>query len=255
MPGTPTTVEVRVIAAGGKFLGNDAGGAEVTLRDALTGELLKHGRVRGGSGDVTAIMETARTWGTPIPVDDDAACFPATLDLVEPRLVEFSACGPLGSLAAARRVTESRWLAPGDDLTGELGVVLVIPGLLVQILSPATHQALSDAQGVRIEANVAMMCGCPITGDASPPSSPPGGPWPASEFDVRALIYELTDEATVLQATVPLAYAGTPSRFSGSWEMTSPGFYQAVVVARQTTGPNTGVDRATFFWPPATSSA
>ena len=32
----PTIVEVRVIAAGGKFLGNDIGGAEVTVRDATS---------------------------------------------------------------------------------------------------------------------------------------------------------------------------------------------------------------------------
>jgi hypothetical protein len=45
-----TTIEVRAIAAGGKFLGDDIGGAEVTVRDAGTGELVASGRVRGDSG-------------------------------------------------------------------------------------------------------------------------------------------------------------------------------------------------------------
>jgi len=40
MPGTPTKITVRVIARDGKFLGDDIGGALVTIRDAHTGELL-----------------------------------------------------------------------------------------------------------------------------------------------------------------------------------------------------------------------
>jgi hypothetical protein len=36
----PTEIVVRVIAKDGKFLGDDIGGALVTLRDVQTGELL-----------------------------------------------------------------------------------------------------------------------------------------------------------------------------------------------------------------------
>jgi len=62
-----TTIEVRVIAAGGKFLGNDIGGAEVSVRDAVTGEWVASGRVRGDSG-VTGDIIASRPWGTPVPV-------------------------------------------------------------------------------------------------------------------------------------------------------------------------------------------
>ncbi|HEX8905887.1 MAG TPA: hypothetical protein VF771_13645, partial [Longimicrobiaceae bacterium] len=169
-----TTVEVRAIAAGGKFLGNDIGGAEITVRDAVTGEPVASGRVRGGSGVTNEIMGQPRDWGTPVPVDQSSA-LSFTLDLVEPRLLDITAYGPLGSLQSARRAAVQQWVAPGMDLTGAQGVQVVIPGQLVEIVEPPTHTQLATPGPVTIRANVAMMCGCPIT------ASQPGQPavWPA----------------------------------------------------------------------------
>ena len=42
--GTPTQIDVRVIAKDGKFLGDDIGGALVTIHDVATGELLARGQ-------------------------------------------------------------------------------------------------------------------------------------------------------------------------------------------------------------------
>jgi hypothetical protein len=50
MSGIPTKLTVRVIARDGKFLGDDIGGALITVRDFHTGELLASGRTHGGSG-------------------------------------------------------------------------------------------------------------------------------------------------------------------------------------------------------------
>jgi hypothetical protein len=50
MSGIPTRITVRVIARDGKFLGDDLGGALVTIRDLHTGDLLASGRTQGGSG-------------------------------------------------------------------------------------------------------------------------------------------------------------------------------------------------------------
>ena len=47
---TKTQIDVRVIAKGGKYLGDDIGGALVTLHDVHTGELLVRGTTSGGSG-------------------------------------------------------------------------------------------------------------------------------------------------------------------------------------------------------------
>ena len=246
-----TTVEVRAIAAGGKFLGNDIGGAEITVRDAATGELVASGRVRGGSGVTGEIMGQPRDWGTPVPVDQSSV-LSFQLDLVQPRLLEIAACGPLGSLQSARRTTVQQWVAPGMDLAGAQGVQVVIPGQLVEIVEPPTHTQLAAPGPVTIRANVAMMCGCPIT-------DPDGGQaavWPQGDFTVTALVYVLADENPAqLQEVVPLGYAGTPSRFQATWTMPGPGFYEIAVVARQAGTSNTGVDRTTVFSPPPTPPA
>ncbi|HEU0052374.1 MAG TPA: hypothetical protein VFQ39_04320 [Longimicrobium sp.] len=246
---TPTQVEVRVIASSGKFLGNDIGGAEVVIRDGTNGTVLASGAVRGGSGDTAAIMNEPRIWGAPFPLDDNPSVFTATIALSEPRLVQITAYGPLGSISSARRVTAQQWLVPGVDLTGDNGVVMVIPGLLVQILSPATHDSLSGPGEVQILANVAMMCGCPI--GATSPDPPASNPWPYQNFTVQAMIYQLGSDSELIDV-VTLAYTAT-SRFAGNWTVSHPGFYEVVVVARENNSANTGVDRATFFLNPPSS--
>src|SRR6476620_132988 len=67
MAAIPTTITVRVIAKGGKFLGDDIGGAQVTIRDAQTGELLASGTTQGGSGNTAEIMQTCRERGIGLP--------------------------------------------------------------------------------------------------------------------------------------------------------------------------------------------
>jgi hypothetical protein len=241
-----TTVEVRVIAAGGKFLGNDIGGAEVTVRDAVTGERVASGRVRGDSGVTPAIMGS-RPWGTPVPVAQSSV-FAFSLELDQPRLLEVAAYGPLGSLQSARRATVQQWVAPGMSLQGEQGVQVVIPGQLVEIVEPATHTQLAAPGAVTIRANVGMMCGCPL----SDPEPDAPAPWPQADFAVTALVYELGEGPPRLVDTVTLPYAGTPSQFQAGWTMPAAGFYEIMVVARQNATSNTGVDRTTVFClPPA----
>ena len=247
MHDSKTRVEVRVIAAGGKFLGNDIGGAEVTVRDAATGELVASGRVRGDSGVTGDIMGQPRTWGTPVPVAQSSV-LAFHLEIDQPRLLDVSAYGPLGSLQSARRVTVQQWVAPGMDLCGEQGLQVVIPGQLVEIVEPATHTQLSAPGPVTLRANVGMMCGCPLAD--STPGSP--APWPEHDFSVTALVYELADGPPRLLDRVHLPYAGTPSQFQATWTMPAAGFYEIMVVARQKATSNTGVDRSTVFCLPPT---
>jgi len=244
-------MEVRAIAAGGKFLGNDIGGAEITVRDAVTGELIAHQRVRGGSGVTGKIMGMPRDWGTPVPVDQSSV-MTVKMELAEPRLLDITAYGPLGSLQSARRASVQQWVAPGMDLAGLQGVQVVIPGQLVEIVNPPTHTSLNAPGPVTIRANVAMMCGCPIT------SPPPDGTavWPQDDFTVTALVYVLNEaQPAQLAATVPMSYAGTASQFEAAWTMPAEGFYEIAVVARQNGSSNTGVDRTTVFCAPAPAPA
>src|ERR1051325_3582682 len=76
--GKKTRVDVRVIAKGGKYLGDDIGGALVTVEDVHTGESLARGTTSGGSG-VTNLMSVCVTQSEVLPVEQ-ASVFTATLD-------------------------------------------------------------------------------------------------------------------------------------------------------------------------------
>jgi hypothetical protein len=271
---TGTRITVRVQARGGKFLGDDIGGAVVTIRDATTGELFATGPTAGGSGALSstyAANASLSTIVTPVKpqstvtwllaVDTESrktttSAFTATLFLERPRLLAFEAFGPLGGLQSAHRVTATQWVAPGQDLTQPPGLVLVLPGLLVQVMSPATHTSFppsSSPTALNIAANVAMMCGCPIN------DQPDDNPWLPSDFDVSARIREVGGPVV---DTVTLAFNQnhTSGLFAGAYQIlanraSDPIFYEAIVSARQLSTGNVGTGTVTFFTQPSSSPA
>lgn len=229
----PTTVTVRAIAKGAKFIGTSMGGVAITIRDVQSGELLAHGVTQGSTGSTDKIMTTphARGQGLATP---DAAHFTTTLDIDQPRLVEIGAYGPLAQRQAAARVTVTHWLLPGQSLTGD-GLILELPGLVVDVLAPATHVVFARPPGkVRIAANVVMMCGCPIT---------PGGLWNADRMRVAGMVKRNGKPV----GTIALRYAGKASQFAGTVEATAPGAYEVVVYGHDLQGGNTGLDTVTFI--------
>jgi hypothetical protein len=243
---TPTRITVRVIARDGKFLGDDIGGALVTIRDVHTGELLASGRTHGGSGPAT-LMTDKFTRNQPIPTQDppsnNACRFDATLNLSGPRQVEISAYGPLAAQQSANRVTATTWIYPGKDISPcdslrEDGFLLEISGLLVQVLNPPAHWFPSNPnpqQAIPIEANVTMMCGCPIATK---------GPWLYTDFEVVATVLHngsAKDFPLQFEAT-----AHAPSQFQTTqWIPGEYGVYEITVHAYQKSTGNTGVDRTT----------
>jgi hypothetical protein len=257
MAGTLTKVTVRVIAVGGKFLGDDIGGAEVSIRDVRTGKLMASGRTRGGSGPA-ALMTTPLTRSQPIPTQDgpaNSACrFDAELNLEAPRLIEICAFGPLAAQQSANRVSATTWIYPGKNLSPgqktdrEDGFLLAIPGLLVQVLEPPAHYLPyhpDPLQAIPIRANVTMMCGCPI---APSPWHGAASDWPVTDFEVAARIVNMNDGTTVdvhLQFD-PNAPGGAPSQFSyGGWVPKIYGVFEITVSAYQKSTGNTGIDRTT----------
>ena len=249
--GLATKIDVRVIAKGGKYLGDDIGGALVTIQDVRTGELLASGRTSGGSG-LANLMQISLNRAEVLPVAD-ASVFSTTLDLEEPRLIRVTAYGPLAAPAAANTVTQTQWVYPGKNNTGGPtggGFLLEIPGLVVQILNPPTHFLPQTAPPViDLRANVTMMCGCPI-GKANPP-------WNPDEFQVMAIIQG--GEYDVLE--VPLAWDGhapfeAPSQFTHPWHVppngtAQPQIYAITVSAFQRKTGNTGVAKATVIIQPS----
>jgi hypothetical protein len=251
--GTPTPVTVRVIAVGGKFLGDDVGGALISLRDLQTGEILAEGRTTGGSGPLSIMTQSLKRT-QPIPTADpdkpsnDAARFDVTLMLDRPRWVEVTAVGPMVAPQPAR-VTQSIWLYPGvsespGDGERQDGLLLQIPGLLVGVLAPPAHY-LPDAavakEKIVIRANVTMMCGCPINAS---------GPWPSDDFEVVAHIEHGDAKTTWPLRFVPEEVAGAPSQFASQpWDAPAPGIYNIDVVAYQKSTGNLGVGRTSVIIP------
>lgn len=252
--GTQTQIDVRVIAKDGKYLGNDIGGALVTIHDVQTGELLAHGSTNGGSG-VANLMDIPLPRYAVLPVDE-ASVFTATLDLTEPKLIRVTAYGPQAAQQSANTVSQTQWVYPGKNIVGGAkggGLLLEIPGLVVQVLNPPTHFLPQTAPDhIEISANVTMMCGCPI-GVGHPP-------WHPAQFEVKAVIKQgtttVTEVALEYQENEPL---GVPSQFSGKWIVPpnttgQPAIYDIIVFAFQQKNGNTGVDRATVLIPVPPSS-
>jgi hypothetical protein len=244
-----TPITVRVIARGGKFLGDDIGGAQVVIRDVYSTEVLAQGRTTGGSGP-PEIMTAAITRRQQVPTQqkgNDACAFTRTLMLAEPRLVEISAFGPLGAQQSANRVSATTWILPGTGiapfpspggLLREDGFLLEIPGLLVQAISPPQHYLPTDVKlpkVITIQANVTMMCGCPID----------QAPWPQGDFQVGATVLHHGKTTEVPLDFLP--NAGMPSLFSSGsrWSATEYGIYEIAIHAFQTSTGNTGVDHTT----------
>src|SRR5262245_23082473 len=198
-----TSITVRVQAKGGKFLADDIGGSQVTIRDAQTGELLAGGLALGtDSGNLSneySAGASLNTIVTPpaspnepytvwwLSADDDTSGLEADLVISKPTLLEITAYGPLGGLQSAHQATRTQWNVPGQSLDQPPGFVVELPGLLVQVMEPATHLAITSLPyAVPLQANVTMMCGCQIAD---------GEPWIPSDFQVTAAIGQVGQPA------------------------------------------------------------
>lgn len=229
----PTNVTVRVIARDAMFVGDLVEGAQVTITDASSGEMLVQGVTAGQPGDAARIMDTARKRGAPLAVETDAR-FDATLELDEPRYVQVMAFGPLTDPATATRTSMTQWVVPGKHLTGGDGWVLELAGFLVRANLNAVSVGLAEAvAGVAVETEVMPMCGCPVK---------PGFYWDAGKYEVAALVKR--GEARI--GRFPLHYADTASDFSGTVSLTRPGLYHITVYAFDPASGNTGVDQVTL---------
>jgi hypothetical protein len=179
--------------------------------------------------------------------DATSSKFVAELRLDQPRLLEISAYGSLGGLQSAHRVTTTTWVIPGQTGPSEPGFVIEIPGLLVQAQKPAIHTKLSELPAtVPIQANVAMMCGCPIQD---------GEPWLPADFEVAAHIQRVGSRKVDV---VPLIYDSKKNiagQFTGSFTANArsqkkPVYFEATITAVQKSTGNSGTALVTFFYEP-----
>lgn len=228
-----TPITVHVISQGAKFIGTSMGGVQVTITDAMTNEILATGRTGGSTGDTTHIMKTPQKRGTPLS-KGGASKFETVLDLEEPRKLKVTAHGPTVQEQAANTVSSTQWVLPGKGVAGGDGWLLEMPGFMVDLEEPPAHNVLSGApQTITFEANVTMMCGCPIE---------PDGLWDANDYEIKAIVYRGGEKV----AEAPLSYAGKVSQFEGEMTFEAKGNYEAVVYAHNPDTGNTGLDKTTF---------
>jgi len=232
-----TDITIRVLSRDAKFVGSGMGGAAVVLRDAQSGELLARGVTAGATGETAKLMHEDRGRRA-LLADDGSAAFRVTLDLDAPRLITAEVGGPQVQQQAGHAASATQWVVPGKHLSAGDGWVIELPGFVVDVLEPPGQGLLSadpaNAKNITINAQVVMMCGCPVT---------PGGLWDADQYEVGMLVSREGQDV----ADITMDYAGKSSRFSGDVPVTGPGVYDLSVYAYDPRTGNTGVDRTTFI--------
>lgn len=227
-----TKVVVRAKAKDAKFIGSSIGGAKIIIREKANGKILAEGLTRGSTGNTDLIMRMPHERYKPIS-DDNTAKFEANLDIQEPTFVAIEVIAPINQKQAAVSSSTELWIIPGKDITGD-GIIVDIPGFVVDVLAPQTHESVQNVNETEVIANVVMMCGCPLTA---------GGLWDANKIEVKAIIKK--DGATINE--VPLQITEKANIFKAAIPSPGSGLYEIVVYAFDPRTGNTGVDKVNFL--------
>lgn len=223
-----TRLVVRAQAKDAKFIGSSVGGAYVVVKDATTGKILAEGLTEGSTGNTKRIMEEPHQRYAQLS-DETAAKFETSLQLDKPLFVTVEVWAPYNQPAARIEAQTQLWLIPGKHILGD-GLVLEIPGFIVNALLPQTHETLAAGSPVPLKANVVLTCGCPVT---------EGGLWNASQYQVEGLIYK----DGKLLTKVPLQQKDKDSTFEGNFQPAAAGLYEIIITAYDPKSGNTGVDK------------
>ena len=232
---TETKLMVRAKAKDAKFVGSSLGGAHVIIRNTLNGEILAEGNTVGSTGNTNLIMKSAHEPYTQLS-DDKTAGFLAVVDIDVPTFVRVEVLSPINKKNAQVHASTELWLIPGKDILGD-GVVVEIPGFVIDILKPNTHQYIAlesvPKSGLQIEANIVMMCGCPIQKD---------GIWDSNLMEVKAMVHK--DGESFGEVTLDSPKQNT---FEGRLQITEAGYYQITVYAYNSKTGNTGVEKINYI--------
>lgn len=231
-----TEVLVRVVAHGAMVLGDEVGGARVTITDAATGEVLASGLQQGDAGDQNQIMRTPRLMGEPLYSSRASASFRATLRLERPTLVEISAQGPLAYPQATRHASKTVLLIPGQDLTND-GIVLHLYGFIVQIEHPNPGTPLIAKDDMKLRASIRTLSGSPVR---------PHGDWDSRKLTIYG---EVLIGDRILER-LQLFYVGSKSSFEAPFfvprDTDAPNGVTLRVVAADRSGGHFGMGQAHY---------
>jgi hypothetical protein len=222
-----TLVMIRAQSKDAKFIGTSIGGAKVIVKEENTGKILAEGITSGSTGDTQLIMKEPMERGKRL-TGEKTAGYLAKLNIDQPVFVTIEVIAPINKKQASVKTSTQLWIIPGKDITGD-GVILEVPGFVVDILVPQTHENIAKGKEIEISANIVMMCGCPIT---------EGGIWDASKYEVNAIISSDGKDQKVLEMKI----TDKPSTFKGNVSL-SPGNYEITVYAFDPITGNTGLDK------------
>ncbi|NVJ47943.1 MAG: hypothetical protein HWE07_12480 [Cytophagia bacterium] len=226
-----TKIIVRTRAKDAKFIGSSMGGSMIVIRDAQTDEILAKGLTEGGTGNTDAIMRSVKERYTPIAYG--AAAFEAHISLQKPLFVTVEALAPVNHKEARVAAQTQLWLIPGKNIDGE-GLILEIPGFVVDGLYPQTHQGFSieKDKSVELKANIVMMCGCTISD---------GGLWDSSDMEVEASVYVDGE----FWKRIPMVNP-SENTFTMQLPLEKTGNHEVIITAYHRISKNTGVDQLYF---------
>lgn len=230
-----TKIVIRAKAKDAKFIGTGIGGAYVIVRNNTTGEILDQGYTTGSSGDTELLMNTPLERNTTL-TNDGTAKFEAELDIREPVFVDVEVIAPYNRKAASVKATTQLWAIPGKHILGD-GIILDIPGYILDIQQPSTHQVIRatslEQEQLHVKVHLVMMCGCVIN---------KGGIWDANDIEVKGL---LRRDGEVL-AEFALDITEEDNVFEGFLPLTERGSFELVVYAFDEKTGNSGVDKVSF---------
>lgn len=229
-----TKVMIRAKARDAKFIGSSLGGAYVIVRNKANQQILAEGKTTGSTGNTELIMKTPKTRAISI-ADEKTAGFMAKIDIEEPTFVSIEVVSPYNLKQAQATVTTELWLIPGKHILRD-GIVLEIPGFIIDILKPRTHQYISlkdiKDKPFQFQANVVMMCGCVID---------KGGVWNSEDMEVKGI---LKKDGKYLKE-VKMSWIST-NLFEGSDFINTPGNYELILYAYDEKTGNTGIDKVNY---------
>lgn len=231
---TETKVMIRAKAKDAKFIGSSLGGAHIIIRNKLNQRILAEGNTSGSTGNTDLIMKTPKVRGNSI-ADEQTGGFLATVDIDEPTFVTIEVISPLSNRQSQAAVSTEMWLIPGKNIVGE-GIILEIPGYIIDILKPRTHQYIGlntiKNKPFLFQANIVMMCGCVIE---------KGGVWNSDEIEVKGI---LKKDGKFIK-NIDLSWVST-NLFEGSDMINTAGNYELTLYAYHAKTGNTGVDKVNY---------
>ena len=230
-----TEVVVRVVAHGALVVGDEVGGARVTITDVATGRILATGVQQGEPGDQNQTMRTPRLMGEP-RYSSRSASFRASLELERPTVVEISVAGPLAYPSAIQRDSRTVLLVPGQDMIND-GIVFDLYGYIVQIEQPKPGESLIAKEDVKLRATVRMLSGALLR---------PHGDWDARTTNIFADVM-IGDR---IVERIQMFYSGEKSVFEAPFfvplNMDAPDGITLRVVAADRSAGNFGMQEAKY---------